>query len=703
MKGVFFFVGPENVDAQSALIKTDIQEVPISQAIEEDARREAHLEEDRDAQMNERQQHREQERELQLQLEQLGQQLILQQKRKQQQREHLYSEDNGGRRKHKSRERYKCERSYERPKRSDEREERRHRSRETPDVKEAWDRREAKGRDGRHLTSRGSHSHSGSRERRKRNHIGHFLLTRTLGRGAFGTVYEAYDTQYGGTYAIKRVSLIGVSGAEKEIMHREIQLLQRLRHRHVVKYVGAIRGHESLNIILEYCQRGSVTNVLNKEFGKRTRPEAAVASCAYQVLLGLAYLHERGVIHRDIKGANILMNDAGVIKLADFGVATRLTGAQGVKTHSVVGTPYWMAPEIIQMNSLQSPACDVWSVGCTIIELLTGRPPFYDLNPMTALYQIVRSPHPPLPSNCSPQLLSFLHACFERDPAKRPTVHELLNHPWFSPSSAVPQLPSEFGLLPELEVLTPNQQAKLDSSSSAPKSRKSLGFDSEPNPAEQPGDSLLATPPKRLDFEDATVLDAKPNPVQISPEKKAPIVDALPPSPPPVGSPVIQPEPSSESKAPLSPISPVVISQPSLETPLLVDELHVEPFAEATSPIKGPNETPNQPSVEAVGQEPLYTIAVPTAPAAVVAEAAWPEQDPDREQQDLEALQEIFQKELQAEPTRVRTINNNNKKSIHFCFLYAKPFSRIAKLGSPSAGVCGRYCKGLSCTSNRDK
>jgi len=107
-----------------------------------------------------------------------------------------------------------------------------------------------------------------------------------------------------------------------------------------------------------------------------------------QVLEGLVYLHEQGVIHRDIKGANILTTKEGLVKLADFGVATKLNEAD-FNTHSVVGTPYWMAPEVIELSGVCA-ASDIWSVGCTIIELLTCVPPYYDLQPMPALYRIVQ-------------------------------------------------------------------------------------------------------------------------------------------------------------------------------------------------------------------------------------------------------------------------------------------------------------------------
>lgn len=117
-----------------------------------------------------------------------------------------------------------------------------------------------------------------------------------------------------------------------------------------------------------------------------------------QVLQGLLYLHDQGVIHRDIKGANILTTKEGLVKLADFGVASRTTG---LHESSVVGTPYWMAPEVIELSGATT-ASDIWSLGCTVIELLEGKPPYHKLQPMPALFRIVNDDHPPLPQGASP-------------------------------------------------------------------------------------------------------------------------------------------------------------------------------------------------------------------------------------------------------------------------------------------------------------
>jgi len=146
-----------------------------------------------------------------------------------------------------------------------------------------------------------------------------------------------------------------------------------------------------------YCENGSLHSIC-KAYGKF--PENLVGVYMTQVLQGLQYLHDQGVIHRDIKGANILTTKDGTVKLADFGVSTS-TLAGPDKEAQVVGTPYWMAPEIIQLSGATS-ASDIWSVGCTVIELLQGKPPYHNLAAMPALFAIVNDDHPPLPEGVSP-------------------------------------------------------------------------------------------------------------------------------------------------------------------------------------------------------------------------------------------------------------------------------------------------------------
>ncbi|XP_015575813.1 MAP3K epsilon protein kinase 1 isoform X2 [Ricinus communis] len=258
-----------------------------------------------------------------------------------------------------------------------------------------------------------------------------YMLGDEIGKGAYGRVYKGLDLENGDFVAIKQVSLENIAQEDLNIIMQEIDLLKNLNHKNIVKYLGSSKTKTHLHIILEYVENGSLANIIKpNKFGPF--PESLVAVYIAQVLEGLVYLHEQGVIHRDIKGANILTTKEGLVKLADFGVATKLTEAD-VNTHSVVGTPYWMAPEVIEMSGVCA-ASDIWSVGCTVIELLTCVPPYYDLQPMPALFRIVQDDHPPIPDSLSLDITDFLRQCFKKDARQRPDAKTLLSHPWIQNS-----------------------------------------------------------------------------------------------------------------------------------------------------------------------------------------------------------------------------------------------------------------------------
>ena len=254
-----------------------------------------------------------------------------------------------------------------------------------------------------------------------------YLLGEEIGKGAYGRVFKGVDLQNGDIVAIKQVSLENIPSEELSTIMLEIDLLKMLRHRNVVTYLGSFKTRNHLYIILEFVEGGALSTAIKpSKFG--ALPESLAAMYIAQVLEGLVYLHEQGVLHRDIKAANTLVTKEGTAKLADFGVATKLTEGDK-KVHSVVGSPYWMAPEVIEMSGWSSSS-DIWSVGCTIIELLTSYPPYFDLQPMPALFRIVQDDLPKLPENCSPGCEDFLHQCFRKDATLRPDARTLLNHPW---------------------------------------------------------------------------------------------------------------------------------------------------------------------------------------------------------------------------------------------------------------------------------
>lgn len=275
--------------------------------------------------------------------------------------------------------------------------------------------------------------------------ISNYQLGDLLGRGASANVYRALNFHTGETVAIKSISVASLPASTLPDIMSEIDLLKNLNHPNIVKYKGFARDKDSLFIVLEYCENGSLQNIL-KRYGKF--PESLVAVYMRQVLEGLLYLHEQGVIHRDIKGANILTNKDGCVKLADFGVSSRAptpdlaaAAADPDADNEVVGSPYWMAPEVIEQSGATA-ASDVWSVGCVVVELLEGKPPFGHLTPMQALWRIVQDESMRIPDGASPVRLryrhhahaqivkDFLYQCFQKDPNLRVSARKLLRHAW---------------------------------------------------------------------------------------------------------------------------------------------------------------------------------------------------------------------------------------------------------------------------------
>ncbi|RIA90157.1 kinase-like domain-containing protein [Glomus cerebriforme] len=255
--------------------------------------------------------------------------------------------------------------------------------------------------------------------------IAQYQLGNCIGKGQFGAVYRALHLGTGQMVAVKRIKLEGRTPDEIEQLMQEVELLKSLSHPSVVKYEAFIMTNDHINIILEYVENGSLLHTL-KAFGNF--PEKLVVSYVVKILEGLVYLHTKQVVHCDLKAANILTTKNGNVKLSDFGVSLNLKMMEQVCTE-VAGTPNWMAPEVIELKGA-STASDIWSLGCTIIELLTGKPPYSDLLAMTALFRIVEDDCPPLPESISDDLTDFLKKCFHKKPSMRPTARDLFRHEW---------------------------------------------------------------------------------------------------------------------------------------------------------------------------------------------------------------------------------------------------------------------------------
>lgn len=257
---------------------------------------------------------------------------------------------------------------------------------------------------------------------RTKNALENFKFYEKIGRGAHADVYRGRNLRTNQVVAIKQIPL------DKEhdlrVLMGEIDLLKILKHENIVKYHGFVKTLDSLNVFLEFCAGGSLRQ-LYKKMGHGFS-ESKLVHYVKSILQGLNYLHEQGVVHRDVKAANVLLTESGEVKLADFGVATKVATLH----NTVVGTPNWMAPETVLGGEGICTASDVWSLGATIIELFTTNPPYHELNPMATLHAIGTDDHPPLPSGFSPLAKDFLLECFQKQPTLRVSAQSLLRHRW---------------------------------------------------------------------------------------------------------------------------------------------------------------------------------------------------------------------------------------------------------------------------------
>ncbi|CAL1404933.1 unnamed protein product [Linum trigynum] len=250
-----------------------------------------------------------------------------------------------------------------------------------------------------------------------------------LGRGTFGHVYVGFNSESGEMCAMKEVTLFSDDAKSRESakqLMQEIALLSRLRHPNIVQYYGSEQVDDKLYIYLEYVSGGSIYKIL-QDYGQLG--ELAIRSYTQQILSGLAFLHSKSTVHRDIKGANILVDPNGRVKLADFGMAKHITGQSCPL--SFKGSPYWMAPEVIKNSSGCNLAVDIWSLGCTVLEMATSKPPWSQFEGVAAMFKIGNSKDlPAIPDTLSDDGKDFVRQCLQRNPSHRPTAAQLLDHPF---------------------------------------------------------------------------------------------------------------------------------------------------------------------------------------------------------------------------------------------------------------------------------
>ncbi|CAL0317903.1 unnamed protein product [Lupinus luteus] len=293
-------------------------------------------------------------------------------------------------------------------------------------------------------SSTGPRSNNISPNERFRRTITNWQKGGLLGRGSFGSVYEGISGD-GFFFAVKEVSLLDQGSQGKQSvcqLEHEIALLSQFEHENIVQYYGTEMDESNLYIFIELVTKGSLAS-LYRTYNLR---DSQVSYYTRQILHGLKYLHDRNVVHRDIKCANILVDANGSVKLADFGLAKATSKLNDIK--SCKGTAFWMAPEVVKgKNHGYGLPADIWSLGCTVLEMLTGKIPYSHFEYMQALYRIGKGELPPVPDSLSRDARDFILQCLKVNPDDRPTAAHLLNHSFVqrplsqSSGSASPYIP----------------------------------------------------------------------------------------------------------------------------------------------------------------------------------------------------------------------------------------------------------------------
>ncbi|XP_030623211.1 TRAF2 and NCK interacting kinase b isoform X2 [Chanos chanos] len=270
-----------------------------------------------------------------------------------------------------------------------------------------------------------------------RDPAGIFELVELVGNGTYGQVYKGRHVKTGQLAAIK---VMDVTGDEEEEIKAEINMLKKYsHHRNIATYYGAFvkKNHPGMDdqlwLVMEFCGAGSVTDLIKNTKGNSLKEEWTAYICR-EILRGLTHLHQHKVIHRDIKGQNVLLTENAEVKLVDFGVSAQLDRTVG-RRNTFIGTPYWMAPEVIACDENPDATydfkSDLWSLGITAIEMAEGAPPLCDMHPMRALFLIPRNPAPRLKSKkWSKKFQSFIDSCLVKNHSQRPSTEQLLKHPF---------------------------------------------------------------------------------------------------------------------------------------------------------------------------------------------------------------------------------------------------------------------------------
>ncbi|KAG0082876.1 hypothetical protein BGZ93_002159 [Podila epicladia] len=268
-----------------------------------------------------------------------------------------------------------------------------------------------------------------------------YLKGDLIGHGSFGKVYHGFNLDTCKMIAIKQVDLpqtLSERNCEQlktsvDALFSEMEVLKDLEHENIVQYLGFAQNEETANIFLEYVSGGSIESCLKRS---GPLPEAVIRSFTRQILLGLEYIHSKKIVHRNIKAANVLVDEQGICKISNFGMSKKNAQSQGgydENIGSLQGSIFWMAPEMVTSKAYGAKV-DIWSFGCLILEMFTGQQSWKGYAPQQALFTIgSNNAHPPIPDMISEEGQRFLDRCFISDANQRPTATELLQDAFVEP------------------------------------------------------------------------------------------------------------------------------------------------------------------------------------------------------------------------------------------------------------------------------
>ncbi|KAK5582043.1 hypothetical protein RB653_003625 [Dictyostelium firmibasis] len=266
--------------------------------------------------------------------------------------------------------------------------------------------------------------------------LGKYQLLHHLGQSYLGNTFSAVPPDSSEYVAIKLIDRERMNLIHQNILSNEFQLLKSLKHSGIVNYIGMINDNTGFGIVQEFYENGSLSDIYNRSGAFQ---ESLLAKYTLQILEALGYIHSQGIVHRNLKSNNVLLAKGGKVKISDFAIGIKSSAIDPSIRFSLNGYPFWTSPEVLSMKPFNHKV-DSWSIGCLIMELVVGHPPFSHLGPMEALVEIINPSTTILPycldeneqSLFSQELSQFLELCFKKEPSERASVHDLLRHPWLS-------------------------------------------------------------------------------------------------------------------------------------------------------------------------------------------------------------------------------------------------------------------------------